>query len=295
MTRAPTLSLSLPLALRLRKLTPHLLRVRGGRRVVEWLERRSAHLGDVCIEDFLGQLQFWCRLDEHMSSHIFWRGSYSTELWRYLQGRALPDDVFVDVGANHGEVSLMAAALMPGGRVYAFEPVTENFQRLQRNVDANGLSYVQCFQLGLSDEPGELPLYTQAERREDGTWNKGLPSLYASDQRPQWLECVKLERLDDFVAQQGLTRLNYLKIDVEGAELAVLNGAKQTLATLRPTLLIEFNAETCAAAGYPLLQLATSLTALGYSLAQLGADGRTYPLDLTKLPPFANVVARPQA
>jgi len=285
----------------LRTITPCLLKIKGGRRIVELAERCSVNSGDLLISNFLGNNHFWCQMNEHMSSHIFWRGVYSTEVVRYLARYARCDDVFLDVGANHGELTIAAAALMPKGAVFALEPVSENFVRLNRNVYANRFSHVTPLQLGLANEAGFLPIYTHQSKRSDGTLNKGLPSLYASSERDSLVESVTLQRLDDFVAERGITRLDWIKLDVEGAELSALQGGLSTLKRLRPKLLVEFNADTCESAGYTVQHLALFIMGQRYSLYALNEngtvktnkDGTSALLQVSDLPRFCNVLACP--
>jgi FkbM family methyltransferase len=130
-------------------------------------------------------------------------------------------DVFVDIGANVGSYTVLAAKL--GARVVAVEPIPETFARLVANLRLNGLeSSVTAHCIGLSDRNGTLRFST-----DNGTINHVL----AASENLAGTH-IKVDALDSIVA--GLSPV-LIKIDVEGHELAVLNGARRTLES--PSLL----------------------------------------------------------
>ena len=133
-----------------------------------------------------------------------------------------PGDHFVDVGANVGSYTVLAA----GGaraRVTAIEPIASSFAHLQRNVALNGLGEcVRCLQVGVSDQPGTLQFSTGLDT---------VNHVLAPGEDLPAVE-VPVGRLDEFL---GADAPVLVKIDVEGHELAVINGALDTLS--RPELL----------------------------------------------------------
>jgi FkbM family methyltransferase len=132
-----------------------------------------------------------------------------------------PGDVFVDIGANVGSYTVLAAKL--GARVVAVEPIPATFDRLLANVRLNGLeSSVTAHRVGLSDRNGTLRFTT-----DHGTINHVMAAtenLAGTD--------IEVATLDSILAGLSPT---LIKIDVEGHELAVLNGAGRTLGS--PSLL----------------------------------------------------------
>lgn len=278
----------------LRKITRVLYRFRGVSRLAEMLRRLFAR-SPIAVEiaDYDGTLAFTCRLNEHMGSQIFWRGSYSTDQLRYLDRRITAESVFIDVGANHGEFTLFAAKRARKGKVLSFEPSSRLFKELRDNVERNGLTNVCLFNLGLGDAPGRLPLYERTAMVADGTVHDGLPTLYRVDSRSSFMEEASLTTLDDSMRKESASRADFLKIDVEGAEMSVLRGAEQTIRLCRPVIIIEVAAETCAAAGYSCRELVDYIADQGYSLEIIEPSGRTAPLAPEKLGVFQNVVCLP--
>lgn len=148
--------------------------------------------------------------------------------------------VCVDVGANLGLYSLGLALLAPRGRIYAFEPSPHVFKRLVSNIDANGASNIEAFQAAVSDREGvvgfhEIPFFTA------GSFTEAERTSIGSDAVGSVLIEVPCTSLDAFVERQAIQGLDVIKIDVEGAELTVLDGARESLARHRPTVVMEFN------------------------------------------------------
>ncbi len=130
-----------------------------------------------------------------------------------------PGDVVVDVGANVGYFTLIAAQLVgDGGKVWAFEPDPDAFELLRRNVELNGYKNVTLVPKALGSEPGTLKLFRHATNRGDHrTYDPG-------DGR----EAVEVEvtTLDHYFADAS--RLDLIKMDIQGAECAVVAGAPKT-------------------------------------------------------------------
>jgi FkbM family methyltransferase len=142
-----------------------------------------------------------------------------------------------DIGANVGPITLaLADKVGRTGKVYSFEPGPVIFGRLVNNVNLNPALKNVIFpqMLGLSDEEGSLTYSELSHYRGDGV-------LYPSD--GTW-EChesfpVKVTTIDLFVSQQDLRRIDFMKIDVEGMEQAVLRGGLKTISAFRPILYLE--------------------------------------------------------
>jgi len=139
-----------------------------------------------------------------------------------------PGEVVVDVGAHIGRYTLIAAK--HASRVVSVEPDPSNFAMLISNVKLNHFGNVTPLQLAVSNNPGRR-LFFLAGRGDTGTsslesgWSWTLDA--GVKRREVEVECETLDRL---VVSLGLERIDWLKIDVEGHEIAVLEGAKTALA-----------------------------------------------------------------
>lgn len=153
-------------------------------------------------------------------------------LARYLQQGA----VFYDIGANIGFFSVMGAKLVGAtGLVYAFEPVPDNAARIRYNARLNNFSQITVIEKAVSKTMGEGQLLL--------TTNIGGHALASADRPPdvRGSMTVDLVSIDELIAQKQLTPPTLVKIDVEGAELDVLQGMQQTIRQYQPIIVYEID------------------------------------------------------
>lgn len=265
-------------------------------RLCEYLRERVAKhapITPVQINDFRGRAKFNCYLREHMGGQIFFRGSYSGDQLDFLEKFLPVDGVFIDAGANHGEFSIAAARVVKQGKVISFEPASRYRERLDANVKLNDFHNVEIMALAISDDEGTFTLYDCEEKHPNGSHNEGLPTLFSSDTRSAIRETVLVRRLDCVLSELEVTRVDLMKLDIEGAEWAALRGAGETLAKYHPTLIVEIGRETCQAAGYQPEEFARWIVAQGYRLEEIIRGGRTRPIFPDQLGDFQNIVAWP--
>jgi FkbM family methyltransferase len=140
-----------------------------------------------------------------------------------------PGQVVFDLGGNLGVFATRAAKQVgPTGRVIAVEPHPDNFRRLKGNADRNGLTWLDCVQAAAGEREGEVPLFIH-ERGINHSLVRGSGKSVT----------VPLRTVDSLVSERGLTRVDFLKIDIEGAVPAALRGASQTLKRFRPLISLE--------------------------------------------------------
>ncbi len=201
--------------------------------------------------------------------------------------------VFVDAGANKGEFTVLAAKYAEGGKVLAFEPVNAVFEELKTNVAANGFQHVQLIRKGLGRASGERVIY-HAENKRGQELNMGTFTLYPRTGMDIALGSISLTiTLDDFVKEEGIGRIDVIKIDIEGGELEMLQGAVETIRRWKPVIFIEINAITSRAAGYDQGAILRLLEELGYRCERIGRGGKTSPLREKDLTAFQNLIAIP--
>ena len=151
----------------------------------------------------------------------------------YLEEFLNPSGVFVDVGANTGIYTIKAAKYFSnhGGVVLALEPFVDVLAVLFHNIQANKFTNVKLYNLCAAERTGSATLWR----------NFNKPNSFSLIQRDKKASCLPTlaVALDDLFAWEGLDRLDYLKIDVEGAEKQVLLGAKRTIEKYRPLIQME--------------------------------------------------------
>lgn len=178
---------------------------------------------------------------------------------RLLHALADPTRAAIDAGANRGVWAHVLAELCP--KVYAYEPNPKLFGILKAGAKSN----VECFPYGLSDEDGAGELMVPGE---DGHYSNQGATLNPAKVEGQPFKTTRVEtkRLDAL----KLDPIGFIKIDVEGHEMAVIRGAKALIARDRPRLIIEMEEKHTK---QPLADAIGEVTALGYRMIYLSAEG----------------------
>ncbi|MDP3181551.1 MAG: FkbM family methyltransferase [Desulfobaccales bacterium] len=204
-------------------------------------------------------------LKDEEQKKIYFYGHYHERYEADLVQRLLDaDEVFWDIGANVGYFSLVAAtALNNSGQILAFEPGRLAYERLLDNISLNPFTNIKTFQLAVAATEGEAVLYLSADIADSSA------SLYHPGKEPAGRQVCMTISLDKFLVEQGLRPPGFLKIDVEGAELAVLQGAPNLIAAYTPLLLMEMEEKNLAAAGASKADIQQLLTGYGYRAAHL--------------------------
>ncbi|OJJ23548.1 hypothetical protein BKI52_04065 [marine bacterium AO1-C] len=170
-------------------------------------------------------------------------------------------DSVIDVGANIGYVSLnIAQKVGANGKIISFEPDPLNFQRLSKNLSLNNFQNIVLENKGLAQKSGELNLMVFEES------NRGMNRIVPQGSTNAKSVKVNVVRLDDYLNENPLEKLNLIKIDVEGYEMNVLQGAQQTIQKFKPQLFIELDDNNLKAQGSNAQGLIKYLIDLGYSI-----------------------------
>jgi FkbM family methyltransferase len=208
----------------------------------------------------------------------------------FLDAFLKPGDIFVDVGANIGLFSLIAA-LRVGylGKVYAFEPAKVTYERLQKNVVLNGFRNVQCLHSALSDKPGQFPFYVSEEGFD--AWNSFARPIAGTSFSKELIECLTWDRFARLHHLVG--KVAMMKIDVEGWETRVLEGARETFSRDdAPLLQVEFTEAASTSAGSSCESLYRLLENLGYRMFGYDSSRRELIHDpLRESYPYVNLIA----
>ena len=230
----------------------------------------------------VGPIRFYCYPGNASASAAWYFGlpewDEMTFLLRYLRD----GDWFIDVGANVGIYTLLAASRGPGVRVTAIEPDSETFTRLGENVELNRFSNVGLISAAVGGAEGTA-VFTVGRDTENRLARAGESQVAT-------LPMTTLDRV------AGADRPALIKIDVEGSELSVLQGARDILKSEPgPALFFEIN-NSCFAAGYTPRDIASFLGEHRYSLHEYDAEKnmlRAY--DAATLPRSGNVIATKDA
>jgi FkbM family methyltransferase len=220
----------------------------------------------------------------------YWELNVVTRFDRILGDLESP--VVYDIGANCGYFTLLAARR--SRFVYAFEPTLDTWTVLVRNIERNNLGHVHAFRFALTDQPGEVDLYKYSSSGNNSLLIRRV-GVGAGITRIG-TERVRGIPLDEVIVEKKLEPPSLIKIDVEGSEFLVLEGALKTLRTHAPVVIMEHNEARARAAGYSLGDVVSRLEEFGYSLGALGAnvfDHRLNTVDLLRREGGGTIVATP--
>ncbi|MFZ1972420.1 MAG: FkbM family methyltransferase [Candidatus Acidiferrales bacterium] len=210
---------------------------------------------------------------------------------RFLWKNLTPGMVFLDVGAHHGVYSIVAAKKLGAeGIVVAFEPSSREYDRLRFHVRLNRLSPVRTEPLALGSAASTRPFF---QVTSGDTTRGGLHPPVSADQVSEI--SVETVRLDDYVSQFPLKRVDFVKLDVEGGEREVLEGASLVLTRFRPIFICEVLDSTTRAWGYNAREIILMLQRFGFVWFEIRLDGT---VELHKIrdhyPDIRNYVAVPK-
>ena len=213
----------------------------------------------------------------------YWLGTYETDL-QAAAGEFIQLGMTVyDVGANIGYISLVAARFAGDrGKVFSFEALPANIERLRENVRLNGLEeQVNIVHAAVIDQSGETEFFTHAS----GAMGKAVGSAGRDSEYGETIH-VRAVTLDDFIFTEENPAPDVIKMDIEGGEKLAVKGMVRTLSEYRPVLLIELHGEEAARTVWD------TLTTCGYSIH---AMHRGYPRvqTLDRLDWKAYIIAMP--
>jgi FkbM family methyltransferase len=230
-------------------------------------------------------IQFECDLTDKLTRELYYVG-FDRRDCRVLRQIVKPGYVILDIGANIGYFSLLFAKWMRGtGAVHAFEPFPCTRRRFERNLDLNPQlkSIVRLHELAMSDFEGSISMAVPDEG------NPGCNHLNPKDPGT-----IKVTSVDAFARLERLSRLDFMKIDVEGSEVALLQGAEETINRFRPVLMIEINSSTLQRFGKTSADVVELLGGHRYRMSFANRIGTLRPL--SRLPVYGeepNIFAFP--
>lgn len=179
-------------------------------------------------------------------------------------------DVFFDIGANGGFYTIIAAKQVGStGHVFAFEPGLRELSLLHRNIEINNLSNVTIIKQAVTNRKGT----TKFGVSRDGAMNSLSKTNHPEQQIEEW-QTVKTISIDEFMQEFNIPKINFIKIDVEGAEKLVLEGAKKLLSANRNiTILFEASDLTSSSFGYSVKDFLQDIVVSGLSVYHLDKEG----------------------
>ena len=236
-------------------------------------------------------------LGNDVSYPTFIGGCIEPNEFAFIDSFLKPGMVFLDIGANEGLFSVFASRRVgPTGKLIAFEPSHRELERLRANLSLNKTCNVQVEAFALAEASGT------AELRICEYGHEGQNTLgdFAHDVHQSGTQMVQVGTLDEYLDEHPADRLDFIKMDVEGAEQKVLEGARKTIASFKPVILLELNDKALrfqAASDEGVVNLLRSLDYLIYNFCPrtglpVIADGPLYSENVIAAPRELKILTR---
>ena len=264
----------------------------GKWRLIESLVRRAGILrgDDHRLAERAG-IRWDLHIRDIVQRSVYFLGVYEIHETRWLLAQIRPGWVACDIGSNFGYYShLIARNAGPEAVIHAFEPNPGSYATLCRIRDLNGFTAIRPHAVAVAAARGTLDL----EIPPDG--NEGIGRLLppgataAAHRRTTRVEALPL---DEFAARENLRRLDFVKIDVEGAEPGVFDGGRETLRRLRPRILVEINPEALEGMGSSAGDLLARIRDLGYAPHRLQGRDLVPVTSPPAFPDYINAICLP--
>ncbi|SFI07975.1 FkbM family methyltransferase [Halpernia frigidisoli] len=177
--------------------------------------------------------RYFKKIDGLNSANLIFRNVELEMLW--LKNHLKKDAVFFDIGCNVGSYLRLVENILKSENIYAFEPNQRLFKRLERLFPK-----VNLFSIALSDENTtaefKVPVINGQEKNSRGT----LITDFSENNEERFItEKVKVQTLDSWILDKNISKIDLIKIDVEGNEMKTLRGAKEVISNFKPILLVE--------------------------------------------------------
>ncbi len=213
-----------------------------------------------------------------VANQLLIQGFYESEemsavnrILRYMD----KDSVIFDIGANLGWYGINISKLLPDSKVYFFEPVPETIARLKNNLMLNDIDTQRVCSCGLYSQNTKSKFYYDVIA-------SGASSLANLKEREttRVIE-VELRRMDDIVREFGINRLDFIKMDVEGAELYAIQGGEKTIESKLPVVFTEMLRKWAQKQGYHPNDIIDLMESIGYECFVISGDKlkRFYKVD----------------
>lgn len=199
--------------------------------------------------------------DSPVSKRLIRHGIYEPIETEFFKKNLKENDVFLDIGAHVGYYSLMASKILTKGKVYSFEPYVNTYELLMENVDINQCKNVTTYCMGVSDKNEISKLHIDEA-------NKGNCSLYHQKD----CDNITIETITIDSMFRG-KKVDFVKIDTQGAEINVLLGMKKTIEINDMSMIIEFYPYGLRQMGHKPVDFFKVLSTLGFGIYKMRADG----------------------
>jgi FkbM family methyltransferase len=217
-------------------------------------QRRLLNKNKIEIRELNG-IKYELHLNQFIDSSIYYDGCFEIDTTKAIQKIVKPGMMIFDVGANIGcHLLPMAKIIGTGGRIVAFEPMEWPLKKLKRNIELNNFNNILVENIGLSEFEEDKVINFRSSWTIDETV---IPeSLKSKD--------VHFTTIDHYLEAKKMSRLDVIKLDVDGYEFKILKGAKKCLSEQRPIFFMELGDYTLKSTGDNISDLIEYFFSFGY-------------------------------
>jgi FkbM family methyltransferase len=235
------------------------------------------------------------RLNVASDDETFWAvfstGAFEPNEFRFLEDTLRPGMTVLDIGANIGLYSLFASRKVgPTGNELAIEASSREFAKLEDNISLNRARNISSFSFAVSNRRSTTQIRVATE---DHAGNNSLGGFAYEQIKLAHIENVETFTLDEITARHCPARIDFIKMDIEGAELFALSGARKTIERSHPLMLIEVSDRSLSRQNCTSGQLLDLLESFGYTLSTFDPKtGSIVPAERGACVDSINVIAR---
>lgn len=233
--------------------------------------KKSESLGsDVAVLDHVDKIHqdVWYFLNSDIGNPLYYEGGFEMDEMQLLKKIITPESTIIDIGANVGVHSLFMANLASRGQIFSIEPFDKNFALLKKNSSLSKNKNIKTFNIGLADkeETKEMNIF------EDYAYNS-----FVNPERKKKIGTreVHVETLDIFARKNNIKKIDLIKLDTEGYEFPIIQGAKDILSGKeKPLIVMEINKENIRPLGLTQKQIIDFVESFGYSTKVINGEMR---------------------
>jgi FkbM family methyltransferase len=208
---------------------------KGQFKIFLWLLKNHKLKQIKCIcKPIIGNFNINVETKNFIDASIYYTGDYEPYLKKHFKNLIKKGDFILDIGANIGFHTLYFAELTGvNGKVFSFEPIPINFDALQRNIELNQFPQIKPVNKALGNINTQMNVHINQDAQNPGAFN-----LFENGEKNTIIACIKG---DDYLAENKISKINFIKVDVEGFELEVFKGLTKTIQNSKPIIIFEYD------------------------------------------------------
>lgn len=256
------------------------IRLKVSARIFRWYEdalgfvfdMRNLVTSNAIIKNAVGGVEFGI-MPDGITAFRVWSGlRFERRELEFILRTLQPGMTFFDAGAGVGLFSVAAGRKFrdQACKIFAFEGCQSTFAILEENLLANRLTAVRAINLALCRQTGQTRLCADVESKRAGNSHKAIHRMRAAPVSKQSMQVITV---DEFIAKEHIARVDVMRVDADGGEMCVLNGARKLLERAdAPVILCRGDSQRTAAYQYHPVELMWQLETFGYELFNLEPD-----------------------